>query len=266
VKRTTEERAQAIVAAYQNGMPIFEMHTTFGGSTRTIYQLLDRYGIARRPDERPWRRVALNEGFFDVLTPDSAWILGLWLADGSIDQRSASKRALIGFADEELLRDVHRIMDAQAAITPSKDGRFWSFRVTSNLLCDRLTTLGVIQPKENRRFVPRLEDSLMHHLVRGIFDGDGHVSSTILTGYSPYCNVQIAYPNIDFLQDLAHFLQGTTGIDTRIAPGDGCWQLRMHSKEAIELLRWMYQDSEGRRLDRKYQRALAFIDPTSSET
>ncbi len=262
MKRTTEERAQAIIAAYENGMPIFEMQTRFGGSSATIYKLLTRYGIARRPDERPWRRTAVDETFFDTLTPASAWVLGLWLTDGSIDRRNTSQRALIGFADEDLLRTVHRLLNTQAAITLSTDGKFWSFRFTSGHICDRLDTLGVKQPKERRVHLPEIDPSLLHHLVRGIFDGDGHVSESIFPGYDAYCNVQFAYPSESFLTDLSVQLRDAVGIETRVAVGDGCWQLRMRHAQAVTLLHWLYRDSNGLRLERKYQRALAFIGPT----
>lgn len=124
---------------------------------------------------------AVNSGAFDSLTEDTAYVLGFVLADGSIyhDRLKISNNNLdVLVAIRLALKSDHRIVPASAL----RD-RSYSIYIRNRALTDGLRAWGLCENKSLRGSWPEhIPDHLVGSVLRGYFDGDGHVNYTLRGG------------------------------------------------------------------------------------
>lgn len=121
------------------------------------------------------------ENFFDTWTPDMAYVLGYFAADGCM-YRNKRGSCYIGFssADSDLVEMVKKLMNTTNCIEeyqPHKKHhkRRYTIQIGSNNLYQRLLKIGFTPRKSLTIKFPDVPDRLMGHFVRGYFDGDGCV-------------------------------------------------------------------------------------------
>ena len=130
----------------------------------------------------------LDENFFNVIdTEQKAYYLGLIIADGNIfDFKDSGRQKMLSISlqeqDKYLLEHFSSLLHSSRKV--SHDGRGCSeFAVVSNKMASDLSKYGVIENKSLISYLPtNIPEHLMHHLIRGIFDGDG----CIYTKYKDY--------------------------------------------------------------------------------
>jgi intein-encoded DNA endonuclease-like protein len=119
-----------------------------------------------------------NEDFFDIIdNEEKAYFLGWIIADGniSITKGQHSLKLHIALRDKEII-DKFLIAIESNNKTKIKEGEHPSYYVslTSIHMCNALMELGVIPQKSGKEIFPvQIPSELYHHLIRGIFDGDG---------------------------------------------------------------------------------------------
>jgi hypothetical protein len=127
------------------------------------------------------RKYNLNEYFFDELTENSSYWLGFLFADGSVrmkDGKSGELRLKLKDTDkshiEKFLKDIECEKPIKCGI--DNKSKYCSVTVYSNLLINRLFNLGCVNNKTQKIRLPKLDESLIPHFIRGYFDGDGSIS------------------------------------------------------------------------------------------
>lgn len=148
----------------------------FGCSKSTIYRRLNELEIPRlkrigggKPPQHPW----LNDTFFDVLTPDSAYVLGFIVADGHLRENRNSFQ--ISQKDEGVLREFSRVMKG-GQTRKYKGQSVPSLYFSSRHATDVLRSKYKFGPNKSFNIrLPVVERGLYPHLIRGYFDGDGTV-------------------------------------------------------------------------------------------
>ena len=121
----------------------------------------------------------LNEHFFqNINSEEKAYFLGLLIADGNIFKDKTGRQASISISlkeeDEYILQGFKKILQASTSI--SRDGRGCSqFAVRSNIMAEELSQYGIVPRKTSTTYLPKIDDKYLHHLIRGIFDGDGSI-------------------------------------------------------------------------------------------
>src|SRR5438874_1995899 len=78
----------AVVAEYRNGESAVQIAIRRGTSKDTILRILDDHGVARRERAEATRMavaIPVNHHAFDVLTPESAYWIGVLMADGCVE-------------------------------------------------------------------------------------------------------------------------------------------------------------------------------------
>lgn len=252
------ETEDAFVQDYQEGvLTRTELMEKYAITVDAFYRILAKRNLPRRTEGGGQVRKAINDAFFDELTPASAWVLGLWITDGWVTSHTSkgagAKRIGIGFSDEDLLRRVHSLLEYQGKVSYKTSSNSWQLNATSTRLYDRLFELGVAGRGPNRIHFPTVTDDLFPHLVRGVIDGDGSIF--VPTG-THRCEVTITYQCKSFLEELVERLDSTLGIRPKIYRTNNkneCWYFASHHKNNRILLPWLYRNSEDIRLDRKYQ-------------
>ncbi len=126
------------------------------------------------------------EHFFDKWTPEMAYVLGYFAADGCM-YKNKNGSAYVAFCsnDLSLIIQIKRILNVTNRIEQryqtTSDGRKistkrYTLQVGSRRIYSRLRTLGLTPNKSLTLKFPRVPDRVLMHFVRGYFDGDGCVT------------------------------------------------------------------------------------------
>lgn len=145
-----------------------------------VYNLEEFYSYDKGQDLQK-RRSSVDLEFFEKIdTEEKAYIFGLLLSDGYL-----IKDRVIGFtlqeADKEILFKIKDVMKSKHKVSLRKRESTqdcYRFDITSSKLVLDLNLLGVTVNKSFEAFIPfdKIPDSLIRHVIRGIFDGDGSFS------------------------------------------------------------------------------------------
>jgi intein-encoded DNA endonuclease-like protein len=128
----------------------------------------------------------INKDFFKKWTPNMAYVLGFFAADGYI---TVNKRGgqfwCIQITDKELLENIKKVAGSDHKISvrpPRKPKESVSFRIQigSIEMCSDLRKLGFSEKKTKSLAVPNIPKKYFSSFVRGYFDGDGNVWSGLM--------------------------------------------------------------------------------------
>ncbi len=249
-KRLTEAEEKQIIDAYLSGLSttgIMEQHSCGAG---TIFNVLKRNSIPRRQRRATYGKCKDRRYFESIDTKEKAYFLGLLLADGSIGEHGKITITLQE-PDRHILEAFALAlgMSTQEVGTNSPRGTTKAqarLSFNSREMKDDLATYGVVSNKVHDTYLPELPPELMPHLVRGIFDGDGHVSKYIayICGTKKLCeDIQCYLSKHDV--DTYLYEQVATGV----------WYVKGTAREGqTAMLKHLYEIS-GPCLLRKYKTA-----------
>lgn len=222
-----------------------------------------------------------NYDFFNSInTEEKAYWLGFIAADGWVTINKESNAGVIGIelqsADIEHLRKFNKSINGNYKIDtfdkickistyPDIMHKMCRIRIFSINMVNDLVGLGITDNKTYDFQLPKLENNLMRHFIRGYFDGDGCIrtrTKRLSSGRTieyPLCD--FASVNKNFLDQLRSFLYNTIRVCSYIYQDhDNLYRLCIHKNDhTINFLNYMYQDSNIY-LDRKYQKYLYIIN------
>ena len=197
-------------------------------------------------------KLAINEDFFKIWTPEMAYIFGFWVADGNMGKNEYS----ISFAsnDFSLLDMIRYKLNSKHKI--SKSCTCFLLQINNKIMYNDLLKLGGIPAKSLIIQFPEVPDEYLPHFIRGYFDGDGsfYISKN---GKYRYLGSSFA-GNIDFLTILKNKIKENININPTsfCIANKNCnkriYQIQYFGKKAIALGDYIYQNSENLRLERKY--------------
>ena len=128
------------------------------------------------------RKHQLDETYFnDITTEEQAYWLGFLWADGSINKtakRSAGANRLTLAqkpTEKTHLEKFRKALKTDYEIKTRKSTGVCILDINSRPICEALIKLGYGK-KENRTNIPIIRTDLIHHFIRGYFDGDGCLS------------------------------------------------------------------------------------------
>lgn len=182
-KRLTAIEQQAIISAYLEGKSTTSIQKELGCGAGTIYSVLDKHNIPRRKRAAEYGKCKRRNFFASIDSEAKAYYLGLLIADGSV---SGKTRITITLQEEDkhILESFAKVLgmapkEVKYQKPHGKAGPQARLSFCSRSMREDLARYGVVPNKTHKTFLPDLDTYLMPHLIRGIFDGDGHVSKYI---------------------------------------------------------------------------------------
>lgn len=219
---------------------------------------------------------ALNQDFFKTWSPEMAYVLGYFAADGSMVLRK-NGGCYIEFTsiDRVLLEKLQFVVGSAHTLASRDRGReFWSLQyriqIGSREWFKDLFNLGFTQNKSNTMSFPYVPSEYLGDFVRGYFDGDGCVyfSYSKYTGRSyGHWILQTSFTSGSerFLSSLLEQLRGV-GIrgGSLVKKSNRGYGLKLSKKDSLALSQFMYNTGEisGLFLPRKrekLERAVRFL-------
>ncbi|OHA58215.1 MAG: hypothetical protein A2571_03060 [Candidatus Vogelbacteria bacterium RIFOXYD1_FULL_44_32] len=195
----------------------------------------------------------VDKGFFKKWSPNMAYVLGFFAADGYITH---NKRGAyfwcIQITDKKLLEQIKNIIKAEHKIsTRPKTGSantIYRLQIGSIEMCYDLQKLGFMERKTKNMVVPKVPLEYFPYFVRGYFDGDGNV----WTGYlnkdrkQPTLAITLAFTSCSktFLSQLWDKLKqsGVKGGSIYQSQGNYC-RLQFGTADTLKIYRIMYNQS-----------------------
>lgn len=222
---------------------------------RTVQYWSKKFGLTHLNKRNHGRR--LPTSFIErVDTEEKAYLVGFILGDGYISETDNVEIAQC-IADKEIVYKLAKIIDGDVHLDLRLDKKARRFpRARMSKTIPMISKILGSRMKKDRHF-PRIKDSLMPHLLRGLFDADG----SICFGYRKGRNrmwVSIKFTHhLKCLEGLQQFLIKKLGVSTTVRPKskENAFVLAISNiEDAIKLLSYIYGDEKSIMLKRKHDR------------
>lgn len=241
-----------ILKAYEMGTSLIQLGKEFSCSKDAIRTLLVNNGIKIKTRSERYPR---DSAFFNIInTPEKAYWLGFFYADGCVAAPTASNPNLIELAskDKEHLEKFKQAIKANGHKISSailRDKEYYQFNIQDQQLHNDLISHGCIPQKSNILMtIPDIPEELFGHFLRGYFDGDGSIN---YDASRDVYRISFVSGSLPYIEDLRHKLQ----VDRlSISISNGNTLSIVARNDVYRILKLIYDDSEEQiRLNRKYK-------------
>ena len=260
-KKLTKTQKQQLVELYQDGKNTYEIGEQLDVHSCTVQRWLDKLSIEKRTLSEALRTYSIDETYFDEIdTEDKAYFLGWMYSDGcnsTYDNKGKNRYNIVvqlQKRDREILDAFLSYMKSTAPlayVAPREENEqgYYRMSIYNKRMSQMLEKHGVTANKTfNVTYPTWLSEELQHHFVRGVFDGDGSIStqyydndklkksSVSILGTNDLCNSiqQMLLSEIN----IASRITDTNRTDKRIRT---LW-ITVHS-EVIGFSDWLYKDA-----------------------
>lgn len=191
-----------------------------------------------------------TEDYFEnINTEEKAYWLGFLYADGCVTQNHDSVILCLSIKDTCHVELFKKCLSANYNISFGKDNRYARIVLYKNKIAEDLIDKGCVPSKSLILKFPtekQVPNKLMHHFIRGYFDGDGCIYATMRKKKNSSCIFLSTEVNFlgtnDFLKRLSYYLPVTSKLERR--EKDNISAIRIYDKMSIlKLMNYMYQDS-----------------------
>lgn len=223
----------------------------------TVLSHLKRWGVPIRKS-RYNSIYDLDTHFFDSIdSEEKAYVLGLIVADGHVSKKGVLMMTL---KDYDGIEKYKSALKSSAKIRVDRNGNY-QLNIRSIDLCNRLREIGLSNRKSYeldidhvRSYIP---ESLEHHFVRGMFDGDGSIK---YYSYPYLSGIQIHF-GYTGLYNVVKYIMTYFDINTKIVKeSDITYTCVSSCRETIARIFDVLYDSATIYIDRKYNTFLEIIN------
>lgn len=205
-------------------------------------------------------RSKVDDNYFkSINTEDKAYFLGLLYADGCVHNSKKNEKTIaLALTDFDLVNTFKKYIKAEAVLqtyryknTNYKDN--YIIKIKSEQLFDDLIELGCVERKSLILTFPSFEqvpEYLIHHFIRGYFDGDG---SIYIKNYRK-ASVSFAGTFL-FLDKIKTILKELVGINSSLFQAKTIHILSISgSNQILKFRDFLYKSNLELFLHRKFER------------
>ena len=156
-------------------------HPSLPASPSSVYKhsgwvsWMDWLGTDNRAGYPSRRKYFVNNAFFDSWSPDMAYVLGFWFADGWI-----GKQNCFGITqhknDKYILENILKAMRSNYPLRSNKRHNCLTFEIRSKEIVKAIKKLGGVERKSLTVRFPNVPNKYLPDFVRGLWDGDGCIA------------------------------------------------------------------------------------------
>mgnify|MGYP001585620673 CR=1 FL=1 len=205
-----------------------------------------------------------NENFFKKWSPEMAYVLGFFAADGNMIKNNRGAHFVAFYStDKDIIEKVRIALNSNLKISLKnkqsvnshwKDS--YQLQIGSKEIFNDLLKLGMTPNKSLTVRMPIVPKKFLSHFLRGYFDGDGHVSvstyqkndrknksTIIITGFTSGSE--------KFLEGLWKVLKKYRIIEGGTLYHNQGYRLCFSTHDSLRLYNFMYQKEKSLYLGRK---------------
>lgn len=159
---------------YATGLSCQKIANQLNCSESYVNKKLRSLNITKRSNSI-YRRRSWNENFFSVIdTEEKAYWLGFLYADGCVHDKSNGQKLIsLAVKDKEVIEKFIKALEGDFEVKQYND--VYGIYLTSKIMFNDLSKLGCVPRKSLILTFPIINKKLIHHFIRGYFDGDGTV-------------------------------------------------------------------------------------------
>lgn len=193
----------------------------------------------------------VNKDFFKKWSPEMAYVLGFFAADGCITVNSrGGEYFVIQISDLDLLKKIKKILESDHKITKrfhlKYSSVFFRIQIGSKEICNDLRKLGFSENKTHHIVVPKIPSNYIGDFIRGYFDGDGNIwqGEVHKERKTSHRVLQLAFTSGSY-----NFLKQLKMLLGKILKTNGCLvvskikaycRLQFSTKDALKIYDFMY--------------------------
>lgn len=187
-KQVNKEIREKIVDNYCNKKwGILKSGREFRIGERVVRRILLEERVSLRTKEEALilqnkgRRIKVNDNYFDIESPNMAYVLGILASDGTVRKKINEIKLTLNEDDSELLEKIKEEIGYEGKIRHYEDKKGFknaTLAFTSKEIKDKLSEYNIIPAKTfNFLFPTKLNRMYWIDFIRGYFDGDGSVGT-----------------------------------------------------------------------------------------
>lgn len=182
-KKVEFEVEKKIIKSYLKGYNYPKIASLFNIDKSTVCKILKRNNVKLRSRSESQTKYKVNHNFFENIDSESkAYFLGLLMADGCNTRNGF--RIMLQKKDEKIIKKLKKELGFTGKLFYQKfrSGKKYygdgvMLNIYSQKISDDLSKFGVVPRKSHISDFPKgISKELEHHFIRGVFDGDGHIS------------------------------------------------------------------------------------------
>lgn len=206
-----------------------------------------------------WNYTNVNNEFFEEWSPELAYILGLFVSDGSISDYDNYGKKYVSFSnntkDKDMLEKVAGVIGYKNKVLDLKSGMS-RIRPSGNFVWSFFKDLGFDNNKTFNAVVPKeiiIRSELYSHFIRGLFDGDGSISIRQRRIHSYPCSSVVGTKGVvDFVANVFPFYN-------TCEPHVSIHRVTYDGENSVKFLNALYENSTIH-MERKYEKFLKVKD------
>lgn len=235
----------------------------FNCSPEGVQRLLKRNKIPCRSKTCIATKYTLNENYFQYInTAEKAYFLGLLYADGYHNLRKRNVVLNLQAQDVYIIKKLNNAISSNRPLLllpRAKETHQDQYRlsVINKTFSESLLKKGMTQAKSitlefpNESQVPKY---LINHFIRGYFDGDGCICLSNGRANTPSVAICASLPFAISLMEIVKKIGCNFGLSK---PSKIHKLSMMGRKQCVKFCDWIYHNSDGLYLERKYVKYIA---------
>ncbi len=193
-----------------------------------------------------------NENFFKKWSPEMAYVLGFFTADGSMYKTKRGTYFIeFQITDGDLLEKIRELLGSNHKITKKRRNRthkiIYRLQIGSKEIFKDLSRLGLAPNKSKTLKLPLIPDKYFRHFLRGYFDGDGNVIFSFFKkagrkNLSRAFLTRFTSGSKDLLVGIQNKLSALLGVRGSLSFYSGAWRLSYSANDSKKLSNFMYEN------------------------
>lgn len=254
--RLSHDDMTNICNMYVSGKTSIYIGKLYGLCDQTITNILRDNNIEIKRAVR-YSKVKDHSYFSTIDSPQKAYFLGWMITDGSVvvSKTRPDRAPVISIeiveGDREVLDMFASEIKADSDIVKVFEKRkHVHMRFASKIMSDDLAKYGVVPNKTWIAYLPILDEELMPHLIRGIFDGNGTITID-----KKYNTPKIAFYGSEMLcSGIREYLCDKIGVNHNKVSKSTCYHVWWSGTQAKAIYDFMYKNCGDYYLNRKFEK------------
>jgi hypothetical protein len=254
----SEELSQKIVTLYESNVSLSTISKMLNISMTTIHNHCKNHGLLLR--NVGGRFDLEHPDFFETLTAESAYMLGIFIADGCLMTRKHRHGVLsfgLNLDDEYMVKNFQKLLGSPHKIRYYNN--MASITITNQRVYNSITALGIPGKRKTYNldeckplFDKLSETTYERDFIRGFLDGDGSIH------YSPKKAHSVSFTAYSkkFLESIDKCIIRNVKVTNGyfISVGNS-WRISYGGRNKVtKILKWIYESTSGLCLLRKKEK------------